>query len=230
MQRRPINFFNILAMLVCIALGICLSWLAWPIEIKVDKDVGQFWPAWVQAIGGLLGIAAAVIAPLLVYSREFGERRALLHLRQRTFILVLLPLAKQLRENVRSAYMLLDSAVDPNIPDFHRAERLIEPTGHLQNMVIQFHEAGESGAFLHAAIFTIPEVQTKLVANHHYHSARGLWNLSNDDMIPMPEPEDWRVALAHLEVMINIAITQMETALKSRKVHAAASTSLKPKS
>lgn len=224
MQRRPIDVINILAMLFCFAVGIGMSWLAWPIEIKVDKDAGQYWPAWVQAIGGLLGIAAAVIAPLLIYSREFGERRAILHLRQRTFILVFLPLARELGGSVRSATVLLNSAVAPSIPDFNRAERLIEPADRLQNMVLQFHEAGESGAFLHAAIFSIPKVQEILITNHHYEAARGMvWDLGHEDMVPMRQPEDWRLALANLEVMINIAITEMEAALRSRKVHAAAS-------
>jgi len=63
-------------MLACIALGICLSWLAWPIEIKVDKDVGQFWPAWAQAIGSLLGIGIAMYIPWRQRQQQLSDARA----------------------------------------------------------------------------------------------------------------------------------------------------------
>ncbi|WP_416056933.1 hypothetical protein [Stenotrophomonas maltophilia] len=63
MAREPVRWINVVLMWTCIAIGFVSAYALalYPVRIWVDKEAGQIWPAWVQAVGSIAAIIAAAL-------------------------------------------------------------------------------------------------------------------------------------------------------------------------
>ncbi|HEL5400327.1 TPA: hypothetical protein UOJ25_000405 [Stenotrophomonas maltophilia] len=73
---RPINWRIVSALTAAILMGMAMSYVLGfdPIRIHVDKEAGQVWPAWAQAVGSVGAILVAV--GIAMYERSVAREEA----------------------------------------------------------------------------------------------------------------------------------------------------------
>lgn len=76
MAKEPIRWINIVLMWTCMAIGFvsAVALSLYPIRVWVDKEAGQVWPAWVQAVGSIAAIIATAIIAWLQRRSEVKQK------------------------------------------------------------------------------------------------------------------------------------------------------------
>lgn len=210
MDRKPVEWANVALMCAIWAFGFTSAYLISPapIRIVIDKDAGQLWPAWVQAIGSIAAICVAIYIPFQIQKREhlLAERNR--QLRIRSYAIAFQPLIEDFRNNLASS---LEAATDFDHPDGPRlkdAEKLCRPTDALISRAAELHEIGQPAAGVILAISLAATVRQRLRYAESY--ARHHDNVQSDGELPeMDYPEEYLESLRYAKVEVEQSLNHI---------------------
>lgn len=178
-----------------------VDWSGWKPEI---------WAAWVQAVGSVLGIAAAVAVPWWLFRKDRQHREIERTQRAKGYALTLLPSVRKLLSQVRhTEYRLSQEGAHFELYDI--AELLTVPA-ELQQQAIIMHELGEPGSLLQDALQRTTQLAS-LIGDHEFYLRYGgeYHHEDTGDVEVLVEPEPYEPAIRRLKEQIATVISAMES-------------------
>lgn len=157
---RRINWWNVMWLAFAATAGLAFSYQIGfdPMRVRVDKDVGQVWPAWLQAVGSVIALGVAITVPHRLYGKERDDlhRREIREeqMRERTELLkakaaaiTLLPAARDFQSALQDAMSQLK---DPEVEEYSwiktkRLEAALTSFRDWADRMPQMGKAGELG-------------------------------------------------------------------------------------
>ncbi|WP_155761072.1 hypothetical protein [Stenotrophomonas maltophilia] len=168
-----------------------------PPQPRPPSDVD--WPAWVQAIGSLIGIAVAIAVPMSVARRERNRVERIELRRSRTYALLLVTRIDELGHAIRAAQYAGEREHEGGYERAH--QYLVDRTRG--DWVLQTHELGEAAGPLQAALYAAADIANALNEWDFWISSGGLWYDDIDGPVEMDVPPDIlplvRIADAHVK-------------------------------
>jgi len=133
---RRINGWNVVWLLIAALCAFAASfWIGFdPINVMVDKEAGQVWPAWVQALGSIAAIVAAALIAYLQRRSENLEKKNESLARERSMASFLYKDFARWREKAADVmgpvvmFGVDNYAIPQNIYDHMRDLHIIGPT------------------------------------------------------------------------------------------------------
>lgn len=129
--------------------------LAFTGQVQFGKDA----PAWVQAVGSVVGIGVAIAIPLTTSRRDEKRKAQADAAKARTFALHLMPQADRLHNRLRSVNLLM---MDQEEDEIAGALELLKQATTLDAWGYQLHELGKAGDLLQGSIAAAVEALTLL--------------------------------------------------------------------
>lgn len=157
--------------------------LAFTGQVRFGKDA----PAWVQAVGSVVGIAVAIAIPLTTSRRDERRKEQADAAKARTFALYLMPQADQLHSRLRSVNLLI---TEHNEDDFTGALEMLKKATTLDAWGYQLHELGKPGELLQRSIASAVEGLTLLDDQDFYNRYNGQFvDEESGDLIELDAPK-----------------------------------------
>lgn len=189
--------WTVVAVMAFIA-GAILTWALLsrhPPQPRPPSDID--WPAWVQAVGSLIGIAVAIAVPMTVSQRERNRVERIELRRSRTYALLLITRIDELGYAIRAAQYAASEE-----DGYERAhEYLVDRTRG--DWVLQIHELGEAAESLQAALFAAADIARALNEWNFYETSHGVWYHDVEGPIDLDVPPDVlplvKIADAHVQ-------------------------------
>ncbi|WP_115540011.1 hypothetical protein [Xanthomonas campestris] len=170
------------------------------------------WPAWVQAIGSILGIAVAIAVPYAIHRHQLAKEAAIGELRQRSFVIAILPEVRKLRSNVYLARGSASATDDPNVgPNFYGALQALEFSDSLKAARRDLHELGLPSLKLIEGLAIVGKAGEMLLYAYTFNGADGRYFDENaGDMLEMTKPADYLSHLDRAAEALSASISEME--------------------
>lgn len=175
----------------------------------VAQAGGIDWPAWVQAVGSVLGIAVAIAVPTVLSTRDHRSRQRLEEAKARTFALHMLPKVENLHRHLRTLSRLM---VDENVEDADvdesqaKLKEAITPDG----WGFQIHDLGEAGRLLQHSIAAAGEGLSLLEDWDFYDQ----WNGSiepDGEVVELDKPANARPKISLAERLADQSIKELRS-------------------
>ncbi|KOF00675.1 hypothetical protein [Stenotrophomonas geniculata] len=155
--------------LIAVGFTIAFVLLAFTGQVQFGKDA----PAWVQAVGSVVGIAVAITIPLTTSRRDERRKEQADAAKARTYALHLMPQADRLHNRLRSVNLLMMDPDDEEEDEMARALEVLKDATQLDAWGYQLHELGKPGELLQKSIAAAVEALTLLEDQDFYDRYNG---------------------------------------------------------
>lgn len=210
------NRDSIALMAMAFGYGALASWAIFSEPIQIDASAAKESAAWVQAIGSILAIGVAVAVPYSIHKREQQSAAVARRLRERSYMLFLLPTVSALRENVAKAIRIAGDWSEDDYPNLSGAARLCEVPPELKTLIPHLHEIGAPADPLQSALAHLPSLISALEYADFYYGHQGVYrheHTGDEDILDPVKPYDELLQNAHDG--LTSAVEAMEGALRS---------------
>lgn len=167
-------------------------------------------PAWVQAIGSVVGIGVAIAIPLALSRRD--ERRRTLQdaAKARTYALHVLPKVELLHTRLRYIVRLMNDR-DAEQWDIDEAQDMLRKAIALELWGFQLHELGDAGSILQRCIASASEALSLLDEWDFYQRWNGSIDEATGEEIEFEEPAHATPQLLRAEALSEKVIKALRT-------------------
>ncbi len=183
MDKRRMGRDALVVSAMCFGTGVLLTW-AFISDPNAMTAADIEWPAWVQAVGSLIGIAVAIAVPTNIAQRERSriDRDALL--RSRSYALMLVTRADELLSAIRAARYTGDGEEDGT---YAKARGLLLERSR-GDWVLLLHELGTAAEPLQSALAAAADLASLLDDWDFYEGSGGFWYNENTGPEDFPPP------------------------------------------
>lgn len=195
--------------------GFLMAWGLFYKPIVIDNEASSQLPAWVQAFGSLIGIGVAIAVPYKIHKREQEATAKDKRLRERSYMLYLLPMVSRLHMQVsKASEIVLDWDV-PDYPDFITAAKISTIPAELSAQLIQLHEIGPPAERLQAALAQLPDLVRHLNYAETFYSRQGKYeDLTTGEVEEMETVAPYEDLLQQARDDLKSAASEMRAALQ----------------
>ncbi len=195
--------------------GFFMAWGFFYQPIVINERVSDQFPAWVQAFGSIIGIGVAIAVPYKIHKREQQAATKGKRLRERSYMLYLLPMVSRLQGELNNALEIVSDWDVPDYPDFITAANIASIPAELSSQLIQLHEIGPPAERLQAALAQLPDLVRHLNYADAYYSRQGKYeDLTTGDEEIMDAVAPYEHLLAKARDDLQSAVTEMRAALQ----------------
>ncbi|MFB9112062.1 hypothetical protein QSH39_014865 [Xanthomonas arboricola pv. corylina] len=168
------------------------------------------WPAWVQAIGSILGIAVAIAIPLRIQQREQQLAVEDKRLRLISYSIAMIPAAESFKGALNRAKNIIDHYEWSVGPQLNDAADFAQVPEELQSRVADLHEVGEPAVPLMRAIIMSARVRSELRQAQFYYDHSGVYqDPYTGEPFDLDEPGEFSETLDACIKQLDAALTSM---------------------
>lgn len=195
--------------------GFLMAWGLFFQPIVIDEKASNQLPAWVQAFGSIIGIGVAIAVPYKIHNREQQAAAKDKRLRERSYMLYLLPMVSRLQGQVSNALEIVLDWDVPDYPDFLTAAKISTIPAELSSQLIQLHEIGPPAERLQAALAQLPDLVRHLNYAETFYSRQGKYeDLTTGEEEAMEAVAPYEHLLEKARNDLQNAVTEMRAALQ----------------
>ncbi|WP_164280634.1 hypothetical protein [Stenotrophomonas indicatrix] len=203
--KSRINWKTVSIYTSLIATGFAAAFvlLAFTGQVRFGKDA----PAWVQAVGGVVGIAVAIAIPLTTSRRDERRKEQADAAKARTFALHLMPQADRLHSRLRSVNLLM---MDADEDDTAGALDMLKSATKLDAWGYQLHELGRAGDLLQMSIAAAVEALTLLDDQDFYNRYNGqIFDEETGELVELEVPKPATPQLLRAETLAEKSVVAL---------------------
>ncbi|MBH1591947.1 hypothetical protein I5U77_05765 [Stenotrophomonas maltophilia] len=202
------------AVMACVA-GAVVTWAVLskhPPQPRPPIDVD--WPAWVQAVGSLLAISAAVWVPNRIASKEHSRLEGIRRYKARGLAFVLKPLVTEMISGASTAAYRWNRGYT-EFDDDAMTDGLVVPTA-LNDLLLDMHVLGEAGKSIQEAIVAIQKLRIAIFSDYSYLRYAGVYvDHDTGEEFEMDEPDDVSKVINETQTKLRFALAELNSILDS---------------
>ncbi|WP_401728068.1 hypothetical protein [Stenotrophomonas muris] len=168
--------------------------------------------AWIQAVGSILAISAAVWVPSRIASKEHDRLESVRRYKARSLAFVLKPLVAEMISGAGTAAYRWNRGYT-EFDDDAMTEGLVVPK-ELNDRLLDMHVLGEAGKSIQEAIVAIQQLRIAIFSDYSYLRYGGVYvDHDTGDQFEMNEPDDVSKVISETQKTLGIASAELNSIL-----------------